>query len=147
MRQTRVILYSFFLCLSIAFIFGQATSAKDKDAKFYENAFMHWSKVIVDLKEADTSNEAAKDIEVIRTWIGQGQAFLASDKIEEIEPIIKKIGAQAEYVRSKINRLSAEAAAEEAEDLAKLAEQKAQHSKEATEAAIAKMKELEAQGL
>ena len=122
-------------------------AAADKDAKYFQQQFNRLSKVIADLKEADVTEGAASDIELIRTWIGQAQAFLANDRIDDIEPIIKKIEAQAEYVRAKINRLAAEDAAEEAEALAKNGEEKANKAKAAADEAEKKMKDLEAKGL
>jgi len=126
---------------------GLAAQAADKDAQYYQKQFDHWSKVIADLKEADITEQAGQDIEVIRTWISQAQAFLASDRLDEIDPLLKKIEAQAEYVRAKVKRLEAEDAAEEAEQLAKAAEAKAIKAKDAATAAKATMEQLEAEGL
>jgi hypothetical protein len=84
---------------------------------------------------------------VIRTWISQAQAFLASEKLEEIEPLLRRIEAQAEYVRAKITRLSAEDAADEAEELAKTAQAEAQEIKQNADAAAQKLEKLESQGL
>lgn len=122
-------------------------AAVDKDAKYFQQQFNRLSKVIADLKEADVTEGASSDIELIRTWIGQAQAFLANDRLDDIEPILKKIEAQAEYVRAKINRLAAEDAAEEAEALAKNSEEKANKAKAAADEAEKKMKDLEAKGL
>ena len=93
------------------------------------------------------SEEASQDVEIIRTWIGQAQAFVASDKLEEIEPILRKVEAQAEYAKAKINRLAAESAAEDAEDQAKIAEDDAQKVQAAAQAAEKRMRDLESQGL
>lgn len=126
---------------------GLAAQAADKDVKYYQKQFDHWSKVIADLKEADITEQAGQDIEVIRTWISQAQAFLASDRLDEIDPLLKKIEAQAEYVRAKVKRLEAEDAAEEAEQLAKAAESRAIKAKDAATSAKTTMEELEAKGL
>lgn len=130
-------------CLAV----GMFVQADDKDAKYYQKQFTLWSKVIADLKEADVTEACGQDIEVIRTWISQAQAFLASDKLEEIDPLLRKIKVQADYIRAKVNRLAAEDAASEAEELAKTAEAEAQKVSEAASAADAKMKDLEAKGL
>jgi hypothetical protein len=121
--------------------------AGDKDPKYYQKQFDHWSKVIADLKEADVTEGAGQDIEVIRTWISQAQAFMASEKLDEIEPLLRRIEAQAEYVRAKIHRLAAEDAADEAEELAKTAQAEAQKLKGNADAAAKKLEELESQGL
>lgn len=133
------------VCMVVAV--GFAARAADKDAKYYQKQFDHWSKVIADLKEADITEQAGQDIEVIRTWISQAQAFLANDRLDEIEPLLRRIEAQAEYVRAKIKRLEAEDAAEEAEQLAKAAESQAIKAKDAADAAKATVEELEAKGL
>ena len=121
--------------------------AAEKDAKFYQKQFDHWSKVIADLKGADVTEEAGQDIEVIRTWISQAQAFLASEKLDEIEPLLRRIEAQAEYVRAKVTRLAAEDAADEAEELAKTAQAEAQKMKANADTAAKQLEKLESQGL
>jgi hypothetical protein len=124
-----------------------AAQAAEKDAKYYQKQFTHWSKVIADLKEADVTEGAGQDIEVIRTWISQAQAFLANEKLDEIEPLLRRIEAQAEYVRAKITRLAAEDAADEAEELAKTAQADAQKTKANADAAAKNLDKLESQGL
>ena len=130
--------------LVLGFVGAQAA---EKDSKYYQKQFTHWSKVIADLKGADVTEGAGQDIEVIRTWISQAQAFLASDKLDEIEPLLRRIMAQAEYVRAKVTRLAAEDAADEAEELAKTAQAEAQDMKANADAAAKQLEELESQGL
>jgi len=124
-----------------------SAAAADKNAKYFQEKFDHWSKVIADLKEADVSEGATQDIEMIRTWLGQSQAYLASEKLTDIEPILKKIEAQAEYIRAKVNRMAAEDAADESEALASSSQEQAQKAKQAADQAVAHMKQLEAKGL
>lgn len=130
--------------LVLGFVGAQAA---EKDAKYYQKQFTHWSKVIADLKEADVTEGAGRDIEVIRTWISQAQAFLASEKLDDIEPLLRRIEAQAEYVRAKITRLAAEDAADEAEELAKTARAEAEKMNAAANAAAKQLEELESKGL
>ena len=130
--------------LVLGFVGAQAA---EKDAKYYQKQFTHWSKVIADLKEADVTEGAGQDIEVIRTWISQAQAFLASERLDEIEPLLRRIEAQAESVRAKITRLAAEDAADEAEELAKTARAEAEKINAAANAAAKQLKELESKGL
>ncbi|MBN2497826.1 MAG: hypothetical protein JXR96_24740 [Deltaproteobacteria bacterium] len=124
-----------------------AADEQERDAKYYQQRFDHYSKVIATLKEDDAAEVASQEIELIRTWIGQAQAFLASEKLDAIEPLIKRMDAQAEYIRAKIERSAAEAAAQEAEDIAAAAEKKAAGAKVAAETAEKKMKAFEAEGL
>jgi len=143
MKRTATIACVLLACLA----FGICVQADDRDAKYYQKQFTLWSKVIADLKEADVTEACGQDIEVIRTWISQAQAFLASERLEEIDPLLSKIKAQADFVRAKVNRLAAEDAASEAEELAKTAEGEAQQVSDAAQAADARIKELEAKGL
>ena len=39
--------------------------------------------------QGDTDRVAAREIETIRTLIGQSQAFLASEKLEKIDPLVE----------------------------------------------------------
>jgi hypothetical protein len=136
MRRFRTIVGLMVVGLLVLGIVG--AQAAEKDAKYYQKQFTHWSKVIADLKEADVTEGAGQDIEVIRTWISQAQAFLASEKLDEIEPLLRRIEAQSEYVRAKITRLAAEDAADEAEELSKTAQAEALKMKENADAAAQK---------
>jgi succinylglutamate desuccinylase len=145
--RIRIFCSVFLPALGLLALLAGPSGAADKDAKYFQQQFNRFSKVIADLKEADVTEGAASDIEMIRTWIGQAQAFLANDRIDDIEPIMKKIEAQAQYIRAKINRLAAESEAEEAEALASNAEELANKATKAADAAEEKMKALEAKGL
>ena len=145
MQRFRTIIGLMAIGLLVLGVMG--AQAADKDAKYYQKQFTHWSKVIADLKEADVTEGVGQDIEVIRTWISQAQAFLASEKLDEIEPLLRRIEAQAEYVRAKITRLAAEDAADEAEELSKTAQAEAKKMKEDADAAAQKLEKLESQGL
>jgi hypothetical protein len=145
MRRFRTIIGLMVVGLLVLGVFG--AQAADKDAKYYQKQFTHWSKVIADLKEADVTEGAGQDIEVIRTWISQAQAFLASEKLDEIEPLLRRIEAQSEYVRAKVTRLAAEDAADEAEEVSKTAQAEAMKIKENADAAAQNLEKLESQGL
>jgi len=145
MRRFKMIIGLAVVGLLVLGIVG--AQAAEKDSKYYQKQFTHWSKVIADLKEADVTEGVGQDIEVIRTWISQAQAFLASEKLDEIEPLLRRIEAQAEYVRAKITRLSAEDAADEAEELSKTAQAEAKQMKEDADAAAQNLEKLESQGL
>jgi hypothetical protein len=144
MKTNRLLSIAVMTCLWAAFT---VASEKEKNAKYFESQFEQWSKVIADLKQADTANVASQDIEVIRTWIGQAQALVANEKLERVEPLLQRIEAQAETIRTKIDRVAAEDAAKRAEEQAASAETQAKEATAAADSADAKMKELEAQGL
>ena len=133
--------------LAVALLLAGPAQAKKPDAAYFQNQFDHYSKVIAELKAVDTTGACPHDIEAIRTWISQGQAYLANDKLDKIEPFLKRIGAQAEYVRAKVNRIQAESAAQEAEAKAAAAEQQLAEARAAHQAANPRMQALEAQGL
>ncbi len=106
-----------------------------------------FSQAIADLNEADVTAVASRDIELIRSWINQAQAFLASDKAEEVNRLLQRIEAQAEYVKARIDRAAAEDAADEAQAAAESAEEQAGRARQAADAAEARQKELEGLGL
>lgn len=135
-------------CLLVtAGLLSTVAGAAEKDAKYYQGQFDRFSRVIADLKAADANDELGREIEVIRTWISQSQAYLASDKLEKIEPMIERIAAQAEYVRAKLKRMDAQEAADAAEADAGKAEAASQKTAQAADAAEKKYQELEAKGL
>ena len=121
--------------------------ARAEDSRKYTKQLEHWSQVVADLKSADVTEEVARDIELIRTWIGQAQAFLASEKFEKIDRLLKRIEAQAIFCRAKINRLEAEQQADQAEEQAAALEKKAAEIRARADAAEKKMRQLESQGL
>lgn len=123
------------------------TQAAERDPKYYQQQFDQWSKEIANLRESDKARSASQDIEIIRTWIGQAQAYLASERLEEIDPLLTKIKAQVMYVQSKIGRVAVEKQAQKVGQQANDTEAEAAKIKEAAEAAVAREKELEAQGL
>jgi hypothetical protein len=129
-------------CLAIGWAW-----ADEHDAKFYNQQFDQFSRIIADLKAADVTEAASRDIELVRTWISQGQAYLANDKLDQIDPILKRMEAQAEYIRIKIDAANAEEAAEEAEQAAQQAEAQANQARETLKASETKLQQLEAQGL
>jgi uncharacterized protein with gpF-like domain len=133
--------------LAAAVLLATQAAAADKDAKYYQARFDRISRVIADLKSADVGDELGQDIEVMRTWISQAQAYLAADKLDEVQPLLERIVAQVEFVRAKLKRIEAEQAAAAAEDDADEAEAAAEKTAAAAEAAEEKYQELEAKGL
>ena len=139
------------LALALALAAGLASTgegrAEEREAAWYEQQFQRWTGVLAQLKEQDTAGSATQDIEVIRTWLGQAQAFLASERLEEIDPLLERIGAQAEFAEALIKRLQAERDLRDAEARARTAEVMAQEARKAADAAVLRQQKLEAKGL
>ncbi len=127
-------------------LLGGLIQAKDRDAAFYQKQFEQWSRAIAELKNADTDGSLSADIELIRTWITQGQAFLAQEKTSAIDPLLLRVEAQVEYLRVKLDRISAENAAQESEDQAAAMEKQAEQMAAAAQAAEERVRELESRG-
>lgn len=127
-------------------LLGWLAQAKEHDAAFYQKQFEQWSRAIAELKNADTDGSLGADIELIRTWITQGQAFLAQEKIGAIDPLLSRVEAQVEYLRVKLDRISAENAAQEIEDQAAAMEKQAEEKAAAAQAAEDRVRELESRG-
>ncbi len=117
------------------------------EEKSNQKKFEQWTKTLAELEKLDTNKIVTQDMQMIRTWITQSQALAASDKGDEIAPIEKKVEAQAEYAKAKIERDAMERKAAEAEASAKQEEEKAKQITESANAMEQKMKELEAKGL
>ncbi len=80
---------------------GDASGGGDKDAKYYQARFDSISRVIAELKGADINDELGQDIEVIRTWISQAQAYLAAAEAKAelaVESAKKAFAAENEKV-------------------------------------------------
>jgi capsule polysaccharide export protein KpsE/RkpR len=127
-------------------LLGLLAQAKERDAAFYQKQFEQWSRAIAELKNADADGSLAADIELIRTWITQGQAFLAQEKLGAVDPLLLRIEAQVEYLRVKLDRISAENAAQEVEDQAAAMEKKVGETAAAAKAAEDRVQALESQG-
>lgn len=134
------------LILAGASLLGLLAQAKERDAAFYQAQFEQWSRAIAELKNADADGSLSADIELIRTWITQGQAFLAQEKTQAIDPLLLRIEAQVEYLRVKLDRISAENAAQEVEDQAAAMEKKVGETAAAAKAAEDRVQALESQG-
>jgi hypothetical protein len=133
--------------LCLAALCAVPAGATEKNAKYYQDKFESFSQLIGELKTADAKAELTGDIEVIRTFISQGQALLAAEKFEAIDPVLERIVAQAGFVRAKLDRLTADRAAAAAEKKAADAEAAAAEAKRLADEAEQKNKQLEDQGL
>jgi len=124
-----------------------ASSLSRAEEKGNQKKFEQWTKTLADLEKMDTAKIVTQDIEMLRTWISQGQALAASDKGDEVAPIEKKVEAHAEYAKAKIERDAMEKKATEAEASAKLEEEKAKQITDTANSMEKRMQELEAKGL
>jgi parvulin-like peptidyl-prolyl isomerase len=120
--------------------------AADESAE-YQRQFEQRSQTISDLDGHAQSVKTTREIELMRTWLGQGQALFANEKYKKIDPLLTRIDALAEYVAARHTRLDADEAAQRAEEKAQESKRRAEAAKQAADAAAAKKKQLEKRGL
>ena len=118
----------------------------ERDAAYYTSAFEKLGTSLAETQTADTTNVAATDVERVRTLVGQGQAYVASEKLEEAAQILQRAQVIARFARAKVERVGAEARAAEATAGATAAEKAAADVKAQADAMQAKVKDLEARG-
>ncbi len=121
--------------------------AADKEPAAYQKDFEGWSSTVAQLQKADTGGVTGTEIEMIRTLVSQGQAFLAGDKLDAIDPLLMRAEAIAWFVRSKHRRLKLEAQANAMEAQAAKTQGEAVAIKTAADTVEARFEKLEAQGL
>lgn len=126
---------------------GSLAQAEERTAAHYQQVLEQWSGTVAELSSMDTSRAATQEVERIRSLLSQGQAFLASEKTEQIDPILERVEAISVHTRARLTRLDLEAKAAEADALAKTAEASARESTDAANAMNARFDELEAKGL
>lgn len=119
----------------------------ERDEAFYQKSFEQLAATVVDLEKRDDDKVSAKDIETIRTLIGQGQAFLANEKLEKIDPLLERAEALVPLARARQSRVELERKADQAEREAVDAEGRANESKEKADATEQRYNELEEKGL
>lgn len=132
---------------AVSAVSALAHAGDDRDAAFYTSAFEKLGTSLAETQTADTTSVAATDVERVRTLIGQGQAFVASEKLEEAGAVLQRAQIIARYARAKVERVAAEARAAEATAGATTAEKAAADVKAQADAMQAKVKDLEAKGL
>ncbi len=139
------------LAVTAAFFAVSAVSAfahadDERDAAFYTSAFEKLGTSLAETQTADTTNVAATDVERVRTLVGQGQAFVASEKLEEAAQILQRAQVLARFARAKVERVGAEARAADATASAATAEKAVAEVKAQADAMQTKAKDLEARG-
>jgi hypothetical protein len=121
--------------------------AGDKDAAHYNAEFGKVNSGLAETETADTGRVAAAEIANVRTLVGQGQAYVASDKLDEAASVLERAQVSARYARMKVERVGAEARATEAATRATAAVKAAADAKVAAETMQARAKDLESKGL
>lgn len=84
-----------------------ADTARADEELNYQKTLEKWSQTIPDLEKSDTG-ETAKQIALVRSWIGQAQAFVASEKFEKIDPILARVEAMVTFIRVRQDRVKIE---------------------------------------
>ena len=135
------------MVIVVTFASVGSAGADEKSAADYQKEFASWSSKVVELDTKDTGGAVAKERELIRTLVSQGQAYLASEKIGKIAPLMEQAGALESLAKARLVRLATEAQAREAESAASQADQQAKEAEAAADAVENRYNELEAQGL
>lgn len=91
-----------------------ANTARADEALNYQKTLEKWSQVVPDLEKSNTG-ETAKQIALIRSWIGQAQAFVANDKFEKVDPILARVEAMVMFVGVRQDRIKKENSIKDAE--------------------------------
>lgn len=128
-------------------ISSAAMAGDDKDAAYYNAAFGKVNAGLAETEGADTGRVASAEVANVRTLVGQGQAYVASDKLDEAAAVLERAQVNARYARMKVERVGAESRASEAQQRATAAIKAAADAKVAAETMQAKAKELESKGL
>lgn len=136
---------SILVCILVAGCMASAGLVLAQSAPSYQAQLEKWTGMVAELQRKD-EGETAGDIELIRSWIGQGQALVASDKLEQVGPLIERVQALSQYVAVKQLRLVAEGEATATEKKAKDMQTAAQKAQKAASQSHARMKELESAG-
>ena len=137
----------------LALVLGLAiapAAAKDKvkrDAAYYQWAFKKWTSETVRLEKADPKRAASENLAQVRNLIGQCQAFVASDKIEEVHDLEARVTLRLRLAALQIDRAGLQEQADNAETEAHKAEEAAQKIKDAADALEKRYSELEEKGL
>lgn len=134
-------------CVFALLITARSGLAKERSPDEYRALFQQWTSRLAQVQKADQSRSALSELEQIRTLIGQAQAFLANDKLDEIEPIAEHAEVLLGFAANKVERVNSAAAADAAEAKAKALETKAISLRAEADAAQKRYDELESQGL
>ena len=131
------------LCMGGLVGSAQASKATESEARQQLDG---WSQRIVALSAKETGKTAG-DIERLRSLLSQGQAFVASEKLSSVGPVLERMDALEGYVQSKQARLAQEGKAAAADAALKAAQTRLAEITAAASAAKKTMDKLEAKGL
>lgn len=112
-----------------------------------EAALEQRSSTLAKLVAGDTDGSGAAHIEKIRSWIGQGQAYLASEDYDRVQRILNRVDALTGFVQALEARVVAKRAAEKVEMEAKSAVEMADAASAEAKRLADRYAELEAKGL
>lgn len=112
------------------------------EASSYQRILEEWSQKIPDLEKSD-SGETAKEIALIRSWIGQAQAFIASEDFEKIDPILARIEVMAAFVPVRQARAKIEAEVKNSQQLLDQLNQSIAQAKAKAEALLKEVNKAE----
>jgi hypothetical protein len=126
---------------------ARAQAEEERDASFYTKAFEKLAMDNAQTGAADTTHVATIDIEGVRVLIGQGQAYVAADKLDAAAPVLERAQVISRYAGVKVERAAAEQRAQQAASDAVAAEKAAADMKAQADQMEAKMKDLESRGL
>ena len=132
---------------------GSSVGAQDEvaeiphDEAYFQKHFARLSTMAAELTAADTVRIATKEIQTISTLIGQGQAFLANERLDKIDFLIDRADALVSLIRVKFRRHNLDVQAGQAETEAEAEEKVAAAAKAAADTVEARYNELDKEGL
>ncbi len=138
------------LVLAITIFVGSPAVAEGEvphDEAYFQKHFARLSTAAADLTAADTVRIATKQIQTISTLVGQGQAFLANERLDKIDFLINRGDALVSLVRVKFRRHNLDVQAGKAESEALAAEEIARKATAAADEVEARFNELEQGGM
>src|SRR4051812_436613 len=106
---TRFLALGSALTISVLALASTALADDDKNAAYYNAALGKVNSSLSETEGADQGRVASAEIANVRTLVGQGQAYVASDKLEEAAGILERAQVSARYARMKVERVGAEA--------------------------------------
>ena len=143
----RITAFGSALAIGVLALATTAFAGDDKNAAYYNAALGKVNSSLSETEGADQGRVASAEIANVRTLVGQGQAYVASDKLDEAAGILERAQVSARYARAKVERVGAEARATEAQTQATAALKAAADAKVAAETMQARARDLESKGL
>src|SRR5688572_29961750 len=114
LTKTRAMIVAVGAAAIVSFI--AAARAEDRSEADYQKLFGEWSASIAEIQKADAMKSVTRETEQLRALLSQAQAFLASEKTDEIGPIEERVAVLIRYAKHKVQRMDAESRAADAEE-------------------------------